>query len=168
MIANRALAAVSAGIKKILWVGDTAEELSQGRSETAITGQLRPLSELASNQLGPDDFLVAYEPVWAISTWRNDQPLPPGPEVQRLHLFLRHIIADIKGQKFAEKLSLLYGGSVSADNGEDYMSQLDVDGALVGGASKTPDSFLNTLTACKRGFEQRAATSALPPAIVSP
>jgi triosephosphate isomerase len=155
MIANRALAAVEAKIRPILCIGDTATDRAAGRSKEVITGQLSAFFDRVPATINPNEFLIAYEPVWAISTWRNEQPLPAGGEVQELHNHLREMIAELKTPEFADQISLLYGGSVDPLNGEDYMSQPDVDGALVGGASKTPDSFVRTLKAAELGFKRK-------------
>lgn len=154
MIANRALAAIDAGIRPILCIGDTAEDKESNRSKEAITEQLHSFFEKIPNSVGDQDFLIAYEPVWAISTWRNGK-LPSGQEVQELHAHLRQLIGEIRNPDFANRVSLLYGGSVAPENAEEYMAQKDVDGALVGGASKTPESFVATLQAGRLGFRNK-------------
>jgi len=154
MIANRALAAINAGIRPILCIGDTAEDKEANRSREAITGQLRSFFEKLPGSVSHQDFLIAYEPVWAISTWRSGK-LPPGQEVQELHAHLRELIGEIRTPDFADRVSLLYGGSVAPENAEEYMAQKDVDGALVGGASKTPESFIGTLQAGRLGFQNK-------------
>ena len=155
MIANRALAAINAGIRPILCIGDTADDKKGGRSDEIISNQLRAFFKTVPDEINEQDFLVAYEPVWAISTWRADWDLPDGAEVQRIHSNLRQLIAEIKGQDFASRISLLYGGSVDPDNAETYMKQPDVDGALVGGASKTAEKFVATLKAARLGFNKK-------------
>jgi triosephosphate isomerase len=155
MIANRALAAIKVGIKPIICVGDTGDDREAGRSNSVITSQLRAFFDLIPSTVLENDFLIAYEPVWAISTWRTDRPLPPGTEVQALHVHIRELIAGLKGETFAKNICLLYGGSVAPENAEDYMAQEDVDGALVGGASKTPESYVGTLIAARNGCAKR-------------
>lgn len=155
MIANRALAAIKAGIRPILCIGDTADDRAAGRSKEIITSQLCTFFDKIPKNVSEDDFLIAYEPVWAISTWRNEQPLPSGHEVQELHAYLRKLIAEIKNSDYATRISLLYGGSVAPENAEDYMAQSDVDGALVGGASKSPESFVETLKAARFGVQKK-------------
>jgi triosephosphate isomerase len=155
MIVNRALAAISAGIRPILCIGDTAEDRELRRERDVITAQLSSFLKRIPDSVREQDFMIAYEPVWAISTWRNSAPLPSGEEVQELHAHLRDLIAEIKNSDFASRISLLYGGSVAPDNAEGYMSQEDVDGALVGGASKTPESFVETLKAARLGFQKK-------------
>lgn len=155
MIANRALATITAGIYPILCIGDTADDRAAGRAKEVITDQLRTFFEIIPNNISENDFLIAYEPVWAISTWRNAQPLPSGKEVQEIHSHLRELIADIKNPDYAVKVSLLYGGSVAPENAEEYMAQADVDGALVGGASISAERFVETLKAARLGFQKK-------------
>ncbi len=155
MIASRALAAISAGIRPILCIGDTADDRAAGRSLETITAQLRAFFDRIPDQVGETDFLIAYEPVWAISTWRIEQPLPSGQEVQELHAHIRELIVEIKDRNYATRVSLLYGGSVAPENAEEYMAMTDVDGALVGGASKVPERFVETLVAARSGFQKR-------------
>lgn len=158
MIVNRALAAISTGIRPILCIGDTAEDRELGREKDVITDQLSSFLKKIPESVREQDFMIAYEPVWAISTWRNEAPLPSGEEVQELHAHLRELISEIRDPDYASRISLLYGGSVAPENAEDYMAQEDVDGALVGGASKTPESFVDTLIAARLGFQKKDRT----------
>lgn len=158
MIANRALAAISVGICPILCIGDTAEDRESGRERDVITDQLSSFLKKIPDSVSEEDFMIAYEPVWAISTWRNEAPLPEGQEVQELHAHLRELISEIRNPDFASRISLLYGGSVAPENAEDYMAQEDVDGALVGGASKSPERFVETLKAARLGFQKKDRT----------
>lgn len=155
MITNRALAAIRAGICPILCIGDTAEDRELGRGRDVITDQLSSFFKNIPDSVSEKDFMIAYEPVWAISTWRNDAPLPKGQEVQELHAHLRALISEIRDPDFASRISLLYGGSVAPENAEDYMVQEDVDGALVGGASISPERFVETLKAARLGFQKK-------------
>lgn len=155
MIAAKAIAAIKSNICPIICVGDTNEDRAAGNFHNVIREQLEGLFEKLPENISENDLMIAYEPVWAISTWRNDNPLPAGDEIQDIHLHLREVISELKSGDFAKKLSILYGGSVAPENGEDYMSKPDIDGALVGGASKTPESFVSTVIACQKGFSRR-------------
>lgn len=144
---------VDADIFPVVCIGDTAEQRAQGSSwkhlETQIGAVLRdPLPPVTS-------FALAYEPVWAISTWRNAEPLPTGIVVNEIHLNLRRVVENLIGSQYASELSILYGGSVNPANGFDYLVQPNVDGALIGGASKTAESLLATFRACSEGFLSR-------------
>jgi triosephosphate isomerase len=82
--------------------------------------------------------VIAYEPVWAIGTGRNATP----DQAQQAHAFLRNRIESLFGKATADQLVIQYGGSVKPDNAASLLGQLDVDGALVGGASLNADQFL--------------------------
>jgi triosephosphate isomerase len=84
-----------------------------------------------------DRIIVAYEPVWAIGTGRTATP----EQAQEMHAFIRRVFADGYSKKAADEMRVLYGGSVKPDNIAGLMSQADIDGALVGGASLKADSF---------------------------
>jgi triosephosphate isomerase len=84
-----------------------------------------------------DRIIVAYEPVWAIGTGRTATP----EQAQEMHAFIRRVFAERHSQAAGEALRILYGGSVKPDNIAGLMSQPDIDGALVGGASLKAESF---------------------------
>ncbi|MDE3025817.1 MAG: triosephosphate isomerase, partial [Acidobacteriota bacterium] len=116
----RARAALAAGLRVIACVGETIEERRDGRTEHVLR---RQLSVLEPN----DDLVLAYEPVWAIGTGHTATP----ETAQAAHAFIKSIL----------DAPVIYGGSVNPDNAESLLSQPDVDGALVGGASLDVDSF---------------------------
>lgn len=116
----RARAALAAGLRVIACVGETIEERRGGRTEHVLR---RQLSVLEPN----DDLVLAYEPVWAIGTGHTATP----ETAQAAHAFIKSIL----------DAPVIYGGSVNPDNAESLLSQPDVDGALVGGASLDVDSF---------------------------
>jgi triosephosphate isomerase len=82
--------------------------------------------------------VIAYEPVWAIGTGRTATP----QQAQTMHRNIREILLHLYGEELAESVRILYGGSVRPDNVDDLMAQPDIDGALVGGASLEPESFV--------------------------
>jgi triosephosphate isomerase len=130
-------AALSAGLQVILCIGETLEERDANRTEAVLDEQL--LGSLAG--LKPDQLnhlVLAYEPVWAIGTGRNATP----QQAQEAHAFVRRRVGEMFNPGAANKLLIQYGGSVKPDNAASLMSQPDVDGALVGGASLQADSFL--------------------------
>jgi triosephosphate isomerase len=129
-------AAVAANLKVILCVGESLEQREQGTAERVVGGQLSGgLSGLTVSDL--DRIIVAYEPVWAIGTGRTASP----EQAQEMHAFIRRVFADRYSHQAADELRVLYGGSVKPDNIAALMSQADIDGALVGGASLQADSF---------------------------
>ena len=89
--------------------------------------------------------VIAYEPVWAIGTGRNATP----DQAQAAHSFVRHILSEMADDATAERVRIQYGGSVKPENARELMSQPDIDGALVGGASLDPRSFAQIVKAAR-------------------
>ncbi len=135
LINRKVMRALEAGLTVIVCAGETGEERAAGRAQDVVSEQLRdslmgfPLDRLPQ-------LTVAYEPVWAIGTGVTATP----QQAQEMHLFTRSRAATLWGEK-AQKLSLLYGGSVTKDNAVSLLAQQDVDGVLVGGASLKVDQF---------------------------
>jgi triosephosphate isomerase len=119
-VGRRAAHALAAGLRVIACVGELEEEREQGRTEDVLSRQISVLEPHPA-------LVVAYEPVWAIGTGRTATP----EQAQDTHRFLKSLL----------DVPVLYGGSVKPENAEELLSQPDVDGALVGGASLDPDSF---------------------------
>ena len=141
MINLKVKAALAAGLTPILCVGETLGEREAGQTAEVLTFQLSAaLSgvELAS----PERLVLAYEPVWAIGTGHNATP----EQAQEAHAHLRSRLQAGVG-KVAEGVRILYGGSVKPDNAGPTMTQRDVDGGLIGGASLKADSFLAIIQA---------------------
>src|SRR5262245_41446829 len=133
---KKAQAAISGGLTVIMCVGETLTQRDQGLAESVVAGQLTGgLGGLTASDL--DRIIVAYEPVWAIGTGRTATP----EQAQDMHAFIRRVFAERHSQEAAAKLRILYGGSVKPDNIAGLMSQPDIDGALVGGASLQAESF---------------------------
>jgi len=136
MVKKKCQAALTAGLTAIVCVGESLEQRDQGIAENVVSGQLNGgLSGLTASDL--DRIIVAYEPVWAIGTGRTATP----EQAQEMHAFIRRVFAERHSSGAAEALRILYGGSVKPDNIAGLMSQGDIDGALVGGASLKADSF---------------------------
>lgn len=129
-------AVVAEGMTAILCVGESLEERENGRQFDLVRGQLEAgLSGLTSSE--SDRIIVAYEPVWAIGTGVTASP----QQAQEMHGVIRSTIEKIFGAGAAKEVRILYGGSVKPENISELMSQPDIDGALVGGASLDPGSF---------------------------
>jgi len=136
LISRKALAAHAASLKPIVCVGETLDERESGRTEKIVGGQLEgSLAGLSKEQML--ETIVAYEPVWAIGTGRNATP----QQAQDVHAFIRRTLGTIFDDAVAKRIRVQYGGSVKAANARELMSQPDVDGALVGGASLEVRSF---------------------------
>jgi len=129
-------AALKAGLKPILCIGERLEENEAGRTKEVLTEQLR--SSLAEiDYLG--GLIIAYEPIWAIGTGRA----ATGKQANETIGFIRHTFAKLYSESSARDLRILYGGSVTAANTDEFMQQSEIDGALVGGASLKADQFLS-------------------------
>jgi triosephosphate isomerase len=128
----------------IVCVGETLEEREHGETESVVARQLDAvLSAAGSSGLG--DAVLAYEPVWAIGTGRNATP----QQAQGVHAFIRARIA-ARDKALADRVTILYGGSVKPDNAGDLFAMPDVDGGLIGGASLVADDFIAICSAARK------------------
>ncbi|NNC10513.1 triose-phosphate isomerase [Planctomonas sp. JC2975] len=134
IVAAKTAAAIGAGVVPLICVGETAEDLETRGASAVPVAQLKVA--LASIPKG-SDFVVAYEPVWAIGSGQAATP----EQAQQVAKALRDTIAEHLGDEAAAATRILYGGSVKADNIAGFMRQADVDGALVGGASLDVEGF---------------------------
>jgi len=135
VINRKVVAALSAGLRPILCVGETLEERHRGETEAVLRRQVWAGLRGA---LLPRGFVMAYEPVWAIGTGVPAS----GDQAQEAASFIRAQVREMHGEEVASSLLILYGGSVSSDNIAEFARQPDIDGALVGGASLRAESFL--------------------------
>ncbi|MGA1238625.1 MAG: triose-phosphate isomerase [Limisphaerales bacterium] len=136
LISRKARAAHAATLKPIVCVGETLEQREAGQTEAVIEGQVRgSLAGLTGEQM--EETVLAYEPVWAIGTGRT----ATSQQAQDVHAFIRGLLVSMFGEAVAKRVRIQYGGSVKAANARELMSQPDVDGALVGGASLEARSF---------------------------
>jgi len=140
-IARKFKAAVTAGLRPILCVGESLSERENGATDRTILSQLRPVLELAGGNAFVNA-LVAYEPVWAIGTGKTASP----DEVQAVHALIRSEV-DAWDATIAASLPVLYGGSVKPANAAALFAQPDVDGGLIGGASLVASDFLAIIAA---------------------
>ena len=129
-------ATLAAGLTAIVCVGEILAEREAGRAESVVKGQLvSGLDGLTVADM--ERIIIAYEPVWAIGTGKTATP----EQAQEMHGHIRRELAETHGKDVADTTRILYGGSVKPDNIATLMSQEDVDGALVGGASLEAESF---------------------------
>jgi len=128
--------ALNFGLTAIVCVGEMLSERESGRERDVVKMQLtRGLNGLTANDMAR--IIIAYEPVWAIGTGKTATP----EQAQEMHGFIREVLTEIHSKSTADATRILYGGSVKPENIATLMSQQDVDGALVGGASLDAKSF---------------------------
>jgi len=129
--------ALATGLKPIVCVGETEEERSKGITEFVVGVQVKKaLYEI--NSLS--DIVIAYEPVWAIGTGKVATPI----EAEEVHRFIRGVLSEAYSGA-SKNVRILYGGSVTPENISELIDMEDIDGALVGGASLKPDTFLGII-----------------------
>ncbi len=135
-VAARFAAARRNGIKPIFCIGETLEEREQGVTNDVCSRQIDAVIALEGVEALADS-VIAYEPVWAIGTGKVATP----EQAQEVHAFIRGKIAALNAD-VAEGLRILYGGSMNPTNAAELISQTDIDGGLIGGASLKPEDFL--------------------------
>jgi triosephosphate isomerase len=136
VINKKVVAALQAGLGAIVCVGETLQEREAGVTLALVEGQLQGC--LAGfNGAQASKIVVAYEPVWAIGTGK----VATSAQAQEVHAHLRRTLVGLWGTQTADTVRLQYGGSVKADNAAELLSQPDIDGALVGGASLKAGEF---------------------------
>jgi len=136
MVNKKVRAALDATLKPIVCVGETLAERDADKVEEVLATQIAgSLAGLTAKEL--TESVVAYEPIWAIGTGRTATP----EQAQAAHAFIRGELAKLSDAATAEKIRIQYGGSVKPENTASLMSQPDIDGALVGGASLEPRAF---------------------------
>lgn len=136
MINQRLRGVMSHGLIPVLCIGETLEQRQSDQTMPTLEHQLREgLADLSLDD--PTRLVIAYEPVWAIGTGQTATT----KQAQDAHAFIRTILEDLFEKTIANKIRILYGGSVNSDNVDALMKQNDIDGALVGGAALNIDSF---------------------------
>lgn len=142
LIHRKTRAALEADLHCVLCVGETLEQRQAGRTDEVNERQTR--SALQGVDESQSHLLtIAYEPVWAIGTGQTATP----DDAQSAHVRLRELLAELVSPEAAQRIRIVYGGSVKPNNAGELFSQPDVDGALVGGASLKPDDFLEIAAA---------------------
>jgi triosephosphate isomerase len=142
LINNKIKKANASGLKPIFCVGELLEEREAGITEKVIEKQIRSgLKDISSEEMG--NVIIAYEPVWAIGTGKTASP----QQAEEVHKFIRSLINDKYGASISDKIVIQYGGSVNNKNARELLSQKDIDGALVGGASLKADAFIEIIQA---------------------
>jgi len=139
LVAQKARQLLARGVSPIVCVGETLEQREGGQTNQVVAEQLNAVLD----QLDTFDGLVlAYEPVWAIGTGKTATP----EMAQEVHRFLRQLVAS-KDVIAAEKLQILYGGSMKPENARELLAMPDIDGGLIGGAALKSQDFLAIIAA---------------------
>lgn len=127
---RRTAAALAAGLKVILCVGESEAQRAQGVTEEAVSMQVKiALKGIPAEQL--ENLLIAYEPVWAIGTGQTATP----QQANDVCCYLRWVVEELYGEQAASRLPIQYGGSMNAKNAAELLAEEDIDGGLIGGAS---------------------------------
>lgn len=136
-VAKKAVATAAAGLVPVVCVGESLAQRDAGRTMEVVETQVRHgMVELSADAL--EVLVVAYEPVWAIGTGRTATP----EQAQQVHAHIRAVLREAAPDGIADRVRILYGGSVKPSNIDELMCCPDVDGALVGGASLQAEDFL--------------------------
>jgi len=134
LVAQKAQAALARGVTPIVCVGETLSEREAGQTEAVVKRQLSAVIHTLAHCAA--EMVVAYEPVWAIGTGRTASP----EQAQAVHAVLRTQLQAATGR--ADQMTILYGGSVKADNAAQLFAQPDIDGGLIGGAALKAADFI--------------------------
>ena len=135
LISKKAHAAYAAGLIVVHCVGEMLDERDGGKTLSVVQAQLE---ELSSSMQDSERIVIAYEPVWAIGTGRT----ATDEQAQEVHAYIRSAVGKLWNKDFADRVRVIYGGSMKPDNAKGLMAQPDVDGGLIGGAALKADSFL--------------------------
>jgi triosephosphate isomerase (TIM) len=138
-VATKVQRALAAGITPIVCVGESLVEREAGRTEEVVKRQLAAVVHANGHCIS--EIVVAYEPVWAIGTGKTASPA----QAQAVHAVLRSQLQAASGQ--SGRIKILYGGSMNATNAAELLSQPDIDGGLIGGASLKPNDFMSIIAA---------------------
>lgn len=145
-VSRKTIAALAAGLTPIVCIGETLDQREGGETFSVLDRQIQQgLDGLTADQLA--QLVMAYEPVWAIGTGRTATPA----QAAEAHGHIRSRLRQWFGAASADQVHILYGGSVKPDNARELVSQPDVDGALVGGASLDVRGFFEIVSRCRPG-----------------
>ena len=142
IVNEKVKAALAHGLKPILCVGEKLEEREAGTTDEVVKTQtIGGLKDITAAEM--KNVVIAYEPVWAIGTGKTASP----EQAQEVHAFIRKLLTELYGADIAQDVTVQYGGSMKADNAKELISQTDIDGGLVGGASLEASSFAEIVRA---------------------
>ncbi len=137
IINKKVIKAIEKGLKPILCVGEALEEREENKTFDVVKRQtLAALKNVSKDKM--EDVVIAYEPIWAIGTGKTASP----QEANEVIAYIRSLLQDKYGVDISEEVRIQYGGSVKPSNATEIMNEIDIDGALVGGASLKAEEFL--------------------------
>jgi len=140
-VAKQVVSAIENNLLPILCVGETEEERQEGKEKEVIKTQLETVLKILNSEApkpqNPKSLIVAYEPVWAIGTGKTATK----EDAQEMHAYIRNLLPE----DVRDETRILYGGSMKPENAKELLSQPDIDGGLIGGASLKPESFLEII-----------------------
>ena len=143
LVCEKAKSLYNAGLKAVICIGETLDEHESGKTVEVCTKQIL---ESVPAEANSSNTVIAYEPVWAIGTGKT----PTAAEVQETHAAIRKVVAKKLGKGNANKMRILYGGSVKPSNAAELLALPDVDGGLIGGASLKSSDFMGIASSvCK-------------------
>jgi triosephosphate isomerase len=143
-VAKKLHAALAGNLVPIVCVGETLEQRQSDQTDDVVTAQVRG-SLAGLDEVRAAGIVIAYEPVWAIGTGLTATPA----QAEAVHAMIRKLLGEIFSPEVAAQIRIQYGGSVKADNAAELLSQPNIDGALVGGASLKAGDFLAIIAAAK-------------------
>jgi triosephosphate isomerase len=153
-VAKKVLSAREHQLIPVVCVGEFYDDYKEGRTTEVIETQLQAVMTSIDASGEPPELIIAYEPAWAISTSREALKCDPSLANQR-HIEIREIVKRRWGPGCSNRMTILYGGSVTDANAEAYFAQSDIDGGLVGASSQNMESFIRLINVTRRVFEKK-------------
>ena len=140
LVNQKTVAALQGGLKPIVCVGETLEQREADQTIAVIQSQVEGgLASLSADCA--DSLVIAYEPVWAIGTGKTATP----EMAEAVHAEIRGMLTDLMGESAAQKIRILYGGSMKPENADELLAQANIDGGLIGGAALQAYSFISLI-----------------------
>jgi len=153
-ISKKVLTAIKKGLIPLICIGEFFEDYEQGRTNEVIDAQMKAIIPSLRTCVNPSQFLIAYEPAWAITTSQQAIPCDPTLAEQR-HKYIRQILRSNWDSDFADNVKLIYGAGVNKGNIAEFLRQPNIDGGLTGGASQSAEKFIELLEIVRRFVEQQ-------------